>query len=147
MFLKTKSATTASAVRLCPSASKFQQAAPWLRLPLNKWGTLPSWACERRAAFLIEGEGFVVILHGEPLEAPSLDVVLEGDVKVFHFPPPAKLQTGTTDKMMLSSIHTNLTVVKIPPEPKVGKDSKKVLAQVYKNGNLKNVVGIQMCKI
>jgi hypothetical protein len=28
-----------------------------------------------------------VILHGEPLEAPSLDAVLEGDVKVFHFPP------------------------------------------------------------
>jgi hypothetical protein len=29
-----------------------------------------------------------VILHGEPLEAPSLNVVLDGDIEVFHFPPP-----------------------------------------------------------
>jgi hypothetical protein len=83
-----------------------------------------------------------VILHGEPLEAPSLDAVLEGDIKVFYFPPPAKLQTGTTDKLMLSPGHTRPTVVKIPPEPKVGKDSKKSLAQVHENGNLKNGVGI-----
>ena len=83
-----------------------------------------------------------MILHGEPLEAPSLDAVLEGDVKVFHFPPPAKLQTGTTNKLMLSSNHTGPTVVKIPSEPKVGKDSKKGLAQVHENGNLKNGVGI-----
>jgi hypothetical protein len=98
--------------------------------------------CERRAAFLIEGEGFVVILHGEPLEAPSLDAVLKGDVKVFHFPPSAKLQTGTTDELMLSSSHTGPTVVKIPLESKVGENSKKSLAQVYKNGNLKNGIGI-----
>jgi hypothetical protein len=31
-----------------------------------------------------------VILHGEPLEAPSLNAVLEGDIEVFHFPPSAK---------------------------------------------------------
>jgi hypothetical protein len=31
-----------------------------------------------------------VILHGEPLETPSLKVVLEGDVEVLHFPPSAK---------------------------------------------------------
>jgi hypothetical protein len=83
-----------------------------------------------------------VILHGEPLEVPSLDAVLEGDIKVFYFPPPVKLQTGTTDKLMLSSGHTGLTVVKIPPESKVGKDSKKGLTQVYENGNLENGVGI-----
>jgi hypothetical protein len=83
-----------------------------------------------------------VILHGEPLEAPSLDVVLEGDIKVLYFPPLAKLQTGTTNKLMLSSSHTGPTLVKIPPEPKVGKDSKKGLAQVYENGNLENGVGI-----
>jgi hypothetical protein len=109
-------------------ASVLQQAALWLRLPLNKWGTLPSWACKRRVAFLIEGEGFVVILHGEPLEEPSLDAVLEGDVKVFHFSPPAKFQTGTTDKLMLSSSHTGPTVVKVPLESKVGENSKKGLA-------------------
>jgi hypothetical protein len=83
-----------------------------------------------------------VILHGEPLKAPSLDAVLEGDIKVFYFPPPAKLQIGTTDKLMLSSGHTGPTVVKIPLESKVGKDSKKGLAQVYENGNSENGVGV-----
>jgi hypothetical protein len=68
-----------------------------------------------------------VILHGEPLEAPSLDAVLEGDVKVFQIPPPAKFQTGTTDKLMLSSSHTRPTVVNIHPKSKVGENSKKDL--------------------
>jgi hypothetical protein len=83
-----------------------------------------------------------LILHGEPLEAPSLDAVLEGDIKVFYFPPPVEHQTSTTDKLMLSSSHTRPKVVKIPLESKVGKDSKKGLAQVYENGNLENGVGI-----
>ena len=83
-----------------------------------------------------------MILHGEPLEVPSLDAVLEGDVKVFYFPPLAKLQTGTTNKLMLSSSHTRTTVVKVPPESKVGKNSKKGLAQVYENDILKNGVHI-----
>jgi hypothetical protein len=73
-----------------------------------------------------------VILHGKPLKASSFNAVLEGDIKVFYFPPPAKLQTSTTDKLMLSSGHTGPVVVKIPPEPKVGEDSKKGLAQVQK---------------
>jgi hypothetical protein len=77
---------------------------------------------------LIEGEGLVVILNGKPLKAPSFNAILEGDIKVFYFPPPAKLQTSTTDKLMLSSGHTGPIVVKIPTEPKVGKDSKKGLA-------------------
>jgi hypothetical protein len=68
-----------------------------------------------------------VILHGKPLKAPSFNAVLEGDIKVLYFPPPAKLQTGTTDKLMLSSGHTGPTMVKIPLEPKVGKDSRKGL--------------------
>jgi hypothetical protein len=91
---------------------------------------------------MIEGEGLVVILHSEPLEAPSLDAILERDINVFHFPPLAKLQTSAINKLMLSSSHTRPTVVKIPPEPTVGKDSKKGLTQVYKNGNLKNGVRI-----
>jgi hypothetical protein len=69
-----------------------------------------------------------VILHGKPLKAPSFNVVLEGDIKVFYFPPLAKLQTGTIDKLMLSYGHTGSTVVKIPLEPKVRNDSKKGLA-------------------
>jgi hypothetical protein len=96
----------------------------------------------RWVASLIEGQRLVVILHGEPLEAPSLDAILEGDIKVFHFPPPVKLQTGAADKLMLSSSHTGPTVVKVPPESKVGENSKKGLAHVYENVNLKNRVGI-----
>jgi hypothetical protein len=83
-----------------------------------------------------------VVLHGEPLEAPSFNDVLEGDVKVLYFPPPAKLQTGTTNKLMMSSSHIGPIVVKTPPEPKMGKNSKKSLAKMHENGNLKNRVGI-----
>jgi hypothetical protein len=83
-----------------------------------------------------------VILHGEPLEAPSLKAVLEANVKVFHFPPPAKFQTCITDELMLSSSQAGPTVVKIPPESKMGENSKKSLAQVYENGNLKNGVRV-----
>jgi hypothetical protein len=35
-----------------------------------------------------------VILHGEPLEVPSLNAVLEGDVEVLYFPPPVKFLKG-----------------------------------------------------
>ena len=69
-----------------------------------------------------------MILHGEPLEAPSLDAVLDGDVKVLHFSPPAKIQTGNADELMLPSSHAGPTVIKVPPESKVGENSKKSLA-------------------
>jgi hypothetical protein len=42
-----------------------------------------------------------MILHSEPLEAPSLNVVLEGNVEIFHFPPPTKFQTCAADELML----------------------------------------------
>jgi hypothetical protein len=72
-----------------------------------------------------------VILHGKPVKAPSFNDVLKRDVKVLHFPPPAKLQTGTTNKLMLSPSHTGPTVVKISPKPKVGKNFKERLAKVH----------------
>jgi hypothetical protein len=31
-----------------------------------------------------------MILHDEPLKTPSLNAVLEGDIEIFHFPPPVK---------------------------------------------------------
>jgi hypothetical protein len=88
-----------------------------------------------------------VILHGEPLEVSSLDVVLEGNAKIFHFPPPAKFQTSAANELMLPSSHARTTVVKVPPESKMGENSKIGLAQVYENGNLQNGVRIQVCKI
>jgi hypothetical protein len=32
----------------------------------------------------------VMVLHGKPLKTPSLDVVLQGNIKVFSFPSPSK---------------------------------------------------------
>jgi hypothetical protein len=61
-----------------------------------------------------------VILHGEPLEAPSLNAVLEGNVEVFHFPPPAKFQTRVADELMLPSSRAGPTVIKVPPESEMG---------------------------
>jgi hypothetical protein len=37
------------------------------------------------------GKGLAVVLHNEPLEAPSLDAILEGDVEVLCFPPATQL--------------------------------------------------------
>jgi hypothetical protein len=47
--------------------------------------------CEHLADSLTEGEGLAMILHNEPLKAPPLDAVLERNVEILCFPPPAKL--------------------------------------------------------
>jgi hypothetical protein len=83
-----------------------------------------------------------VILHGEPLEAASLNAILEGNIEVFHFPPPVKFQTCAADKLMLPPSHAGPTVIKVPVESEMGKNSKKSLAHVYKNGDLKNGVRV-----
>jgi hypothetical protein len=143
MFLKTKSATTASAVRPL-SFSEHISASSTLdsvssepvgdsvQLGVANVGLPPR---SRR-------EGLVVVLHGKPLKVPSFNVVLKGDVKVLYSPAPTKLQTGTTNKLMLSSGHTGPIVVKLSPKPKVGQNSKERLAKVHKNGNLMNIVGV-----
>jgi hypothetical protein len=76
-----------------------------------------------------------VILHGEPLKASSLNAVLEGNVEVFHFPPPTKFQTRAAGELMLPSSHAGPTMIKVPPESEMGKNHKKSLAQVYENGD------------
>jgi hypothetical protein len=45
--------------------------------------------CEHLAASLTKGERFAMVLHNEPLKAPPLDAVLERNVKILYFPPPA----------------------------------------------------------
>jgi hypothetical protein len=42
-----------------------------------------------------------MILHGKPLETSSLDTILQWNIKVFSFPASTRLQTGTTDQLML----------------------------------------------
>jgi hypothetical protein len=68
-----------------------------------------------------------VVLHNEPLKAPSVNAILERNVEVLYFPPPAKLHTRTTNKLVLSPGHPRPTVIKVSPETKMGKNPKKGL--------------------
>jgi hypothetical protein len=82
-----------------------------------------------------------VVLHGKPLKAPSLNTVLQRDIKIFNFPAPTKFQAGTTNKLMLSSSHPGPTVVEVLPKPELRKNSKKSFTEVNKHGKLKNRIG------
>jgi hypothetical protein len=66
-----------------------------------------------------------MILHSEPHEAPSLNAVLEGNVEIFHFPPPAKFQTCAADELMMPCSHARPTVIKVPPKSEMGKIPRK----------------------
>jgi hypothetical protein len=68
-----------------------------------------------------------VILNDKPLQAPSLDAVLEGDVEVISLPSAAHLQARTPHQLMLSSGHPRATVIQIFPQSKVWQDAKESL--------------------
>jgi hypothetical protein len=42
-----------------------------------------------------------VVLNNKPIQAPSLDTILERDFKIISFPPTAHLQTRTPNQLML----------------------------------------------
>jgi hypothetical protein len=69
-----------------------------------------------------------MILHDEPFQAPSLDVVLEWDVKVIRLPSAAHLQARTPHQLVLPPCHPRPTVVQILPKAKVGQNTKKGFA-------------------
>jgi hypothetical protein len=83
-----------------------------------------------------------VVLHGKPLEAPSLNTVLQRDIKILNLPTLAKFHTSTTNKLMLSSSHPRPTVVEVLPKPKMGKNSKESFAEVNEHDNLKNRIRV-----
>jgi hypothetical protein len=83
-----------------------------------------------------------MVLHGKPLEAPSLDTVFQGDVKILDFSASAKLQASTPNKLMLSSSHLGPIVVKVLPKPKVRKNPKEGLTKMNIHNNLKYRIGI-----
>jgi hypothetical protein len=85
-----------------------------------------------------------VVLHNKPLKAPPLDAVLERNDKILCFPPPAKLMTCTTNKLVLNPSHLGPTMIKIFLETEVGENPEKGLAQMYENGNLQNGIRVQM---
>jgi hypothetical protein len=88
-----------------------------------------------------------MLLHSEPLEAPSLNATFQRNAKIFSLPASVKFQTSASNKMMLSSIHLGLAMVKELPKPKVWKNSKESFAKVDKHNNLKHRIGIQMRKV
>jgi hypothetical protein len=83
-----------------------------------------------------------VVLHGKPLKAPSLNIVLQKDIKIFNFPTPTKFQASTTNKLMLSFSHPGPTVVEVLPKPEMRKNSKESFAEVNKHNNLKNRIRV-----
>jgi hypothetical protein len=68
-----------------------------------------------------------MILHDEPFQAPSLDVVLERDVEVIRLPPAAHLQARAPHQLVLPSGHPRATVVQILPQAKVWQNAEKSL--------------------
>jgi hypothetical protein len=91
MFLKTKSATIASAVRP-PSFSKQISASNTLASIISeKVGDSTQLGVRTSGCLPDRGERFAVVFHDEPLKTPSFNTVLEGNIEVLHFPSPAKL--------------------------------------------------------
>jgi hypothetical protein len=99
------------------------------------------------AASLTEGEGLPVILHNEPLKAPPLNVVLEGNVKVLCFPPATKLQACAANELVLSPSHPGPTMIKVFTDTEMGENPEKGLTQMYTNGSLQNGIRVQMCQV
>jgi hypothetical protein len=66
-----------------------------------------------------------MILHDEPFQAPSLDVVLEWDVEIVSLPPTAHLQTCAPHKLVLPSGHPRPIVVQMLPKAKVRQNTKE----------------------
>jgi hypothetical protein len=69
-----------------------------------------------------------VVLHNEPLETPTLNVVLEGNVEVLCFPPVTKLQTCVANELVLSPSRPGPTMIKVFLETEMGENPEKGLA-------------------
>jgi hypothetical protein len=83
-----------------------------------------------------------VIIHGEPLEAPPLDTILERNVKVLSLPTPTKFKTGATNHLMLPPRHSGFTVVQVLPQSEIWSNLEEGLTNMNKDGDLKDRVGI-----
>jgi hypothetical protein len=88
-----------------------------------------------------------VVLRNKPLKAPTFNAILERNVKIFRPPPATHLQTCTTNELMLPPSHPRPTMIQVLPEAKMGKNSEVGLAQMHKNRNLQDRIGIQMGQV
>ena len=77
------------------------------------------------------GERIYVVLNNKPLQAPSLNSVLERDFKIISLPPTAHLQTSAPNQLMLPLGHSRATVIKILPQSKMWQDAKKSFDDWY----------------
>jgi hypothetical protein len=69
-----------------------------------------------------------MVLNNKPLQAPSLDTILERDFKIVSLPPMAHLQTSTPNQLMLPLGHPRATVIQVLPQSKMWQDAKKSFA-------------------
>jgi hypothetical protein len=88
-----------------------------------------------------------MVLHNEPLKAPPFDAILEGNVEILFLSPMTKLQTRTTNELVLSPSHLGLTVIQVFLETEMGENPEKGLTQMYKNGNLQDGIWVQMGQV
>jgi hypothetical protein len=90
MFLKTKSATTASAVRPPSFSRQISTSNTLASVIFEKVGDSSQLGVRTSGASPTEGERFAVVFHDEPLKAPSFNIVLKGNIEVLYFPSPSE---------------------------------------------------------
>ena len=88
-----------------------------------------------------------MVLHNEPLEAPPLDAILEGDVEVLCFPLTTQLQTCAANELVLSPSHPGSTMIQILPEVEMGENPEIGLTQMYKYRNLQDRIRVQVGQV
>jgi hypothetical protein len=88
-----------------------------------------------------------MVLNNKPFQAPSLDTVFERDFKILSLPPTAHLQTSTPNQLMLAPGHYRAAVIQVLPQPEMWQHTKKSVAQMNVNRNLKNRIGVQVGQV
>jgi hypothetical protein len=84
------------------------------------------------------------IIRGDPegvIQWIGEDAMFQSNGEIFSLPASTKFQARASNKLMLPS---NKLIL---PKLKVWKNSKESFAKVDKHSNLKNIIGIQMCKV
>jgi hypothetical protein len=85
-----------------------------------------------------------VVFHNKPLKASPFNAILEGNVEVFCLPPAAHLHTRTANELVLPPSHPRPSMIQILPEFEMRKNYEVGLAQMHKDRNLQDRIGIQM---
>jgi hypothetical protein len=79
-----------------------------------------------------------MILHGKSLKAPSLNDVLQRDIKVLSLSTPTKFKAGSTNHLMLPPRHSRFTMVQVLPQSKMRNNPEVDFIEMNEDSNLKN---------